>query len=257
MLITPVKLPLLQPPQDDLLAALDKAELVPKENSIIAVSSKVVAIHQGRCIALDEVANKDDLIRQEAEMFLERDLVPHGFIMHTVKYHMLVGSAGIDESNAKNHYILLPIEPEKFAKELRTKLLKKFGLKKLGVIVTDSHSVPMRRGTVGISIASYGFKPIYDYRGSSDLFDRELIMSMSNLADGMAAAATLVMGEGSEQTPVAVIEGAKQVEFIDSAYEPHDPFQTFYIDPADDLYKPYFDYLPWKKGDPTQGSKNT
>lgn len=256
MLVTPVKLPLLQPPQDDLFEALEKTYIDLKENSVVAVSSKVVAIHQGLCVDFDSVVDKDELIKKEAQLYLERDLAPHGFIMHTVKNYMLVGSAGIDESNAKNHYILLPNKPTKFAAELHAWLSQRFGIKNLGVIITDSHSVPMRRGTMGISIASYGFKPIYDYRGKDDLFDRELKLSLSNLADGMAAAATMVMGEGSEQTPVAIIEDAKKVEFIDGPYEPHDPFQTFYIDPEDDLYRPIFKYLPWKKGDSGEGSKN-
>ncbi len=248
MLITPVKLPLLQPPKDDLFKALEKTYLELKENSVVVVSSKVVAIHQGLCVELDSVPNKDELITKEAELYLERDLVPHGYIMHTVKNYMLVGSAGIDESNAKNHYILLPSKPAEFAADLHSWLCKRFGVKNLGVIITDSHSIPMRRGTMGISIASYGFKPIYDYRGKDDLFDRELKLSLSNLADGMAAAATMVMGEGDEQTPVAVIEDAKNIEFIEGAYEPHDSSQTFYIDPDDDLYRPFYDYLPWKKG---------
>lgn len=256
MLITPVKLPLLQPPKDDLFKALEKTYLELKENSVVAVSSKVVAVHQGRCVELGSVSNRDELITKEAELYLERDQAPHGFMIHTVKNYALVGSAGIDKSNAGDHYVLLPTKPTEFAAELHTWLRRRYGVKNLGVLITDSHSIPLRRGTMGVSIAHCGFKPIYDYRGQADLFDRELKVSLSNLADGMAAAATLVMGEGNEQTPLAVIEDVKKVEFIDGPYEPHDPFQTFYIDPEDDLYRPLFKYLPWKHGGSGKGSKN-
>ena len=256
MKITPVKLPLLNPPKDDFFEALEKSKVVVPNESIVVVSSKIVAIHQGVCMPVSEVANKDWLIEEQAEIYLERNIVPGGFLMQTVKHHMLVGSAGIDESNANNHYILLPKEPEVFAQELRAYIVKKFGIKDIGVIITDSHSVPMRRGTIGVSIASWGFKPLHDYRGTPDLFNRELKVSISNLADGLAAAATVVMGEGSEQTPVAVVTELKNIQFINKPFKPKGEHKSYYVEPSEDLYKPFFDYLPWKKGGTSRDSKN-
>lgn len=257
MKITPVKLPLLQPPQDDLFAHLDSVDFSLGEDSIVVLSSKVVAIHQGRCIKIEKHPDKDSLIKQEAEEYMERDVVPQGFLIHTIKYHMLVGSAGIDESNANDHYILLPDNPDVFAEEFRHYLQKRFDVNNLGVIITDSHSVPMRRGTVGISIANFGFRPLHDYRHQDDLFGRELKISISNLADGLAAAATVVMGEGSEQTPLTIIEDLQNIEFSDKPFRPVSKYESYYVEPDQDLYKPFFEYPPWQKGEGGKGSKKT
>ena len=87
----------------------------------------------------------------------------------TIKGHTLIANAGIDESNANGYYILWPKRPSALAKEIRAYLKKKYKIKNLAVVVTDSHIIPLRHGTTGISIGFYGMEPLYDYRGMPDI----------------------------------------------------------------------------------------
>ena len=87
-------------------------------------------------------------------------------------------------------------------------------MKHFGVIITDSHSIPLRYGTLGISIGSYGFNPVKNYTHKPALFPgKRLKFAQANIADGLCAAATTLMGEGNEQTPVVLIRNAQFVEF--------------------------------------------
>jgi F420-0:gamma-glutamyl ligase len=106
----------------------------------------------------------------------------------------------------------------------------------------------MRRGLVGISIAYFGFKPLYDYRGTTDLFGRELKVSLANIPDSLAAGAVFNMGEGPEQTPVVLISDLpKSIKFINTIYKPTRKFSTFEVPMEEDLFKPFLTSVPWKK----------
>jgi F420-0:gamma-glutamyl ligase len=168
---------------------------------------------------------------------------------------MIVSSAGIDESNAGDYFVLLPKDPMEFAKKMWNYLNQSHGTKEFGVVITDSHSVPMRRGAMGVSIGWYGFNPIHDYRGEKDLFGRTFKTSTVNLPDSLAAVATLEMGEGKEQTPIVVIEEINGISFIQSDYKPASELDNFFIDPEDDMFRPLFSYPPWEKGESGKGSK--
>lgn len=213
MRIISIKTRIIQPPQDDIYSVLD--EFCPKlqEKDIFVITSKVLAIHQGQCIPIDKIKNKDDLIKEQADVFIPRKECPGQYTILAIKKHTLIPSAGIDESNANNHYILWPKNPEKEAKQICLHLKKKFSLKKLAVVITDSHCIPLRYGTMGISIGFYGLKPLKDYRGKKDIFGRVLKITQANVADGLAVIGVLAMGEGNERTPMAIIRGADFVEF--------------------------------------------
>ena len=119
-------------------------------------------------------------------------------------------------------------------------------MKELGVIITDSHTTPMRRGVLGIGLCWYGFSPLHNYVGSPDCFGRPLQMTQSNLVDALAVAAVVCMGEGNEQTPLAVIEQAPKV-----VYHQHPTFQEEYfslrIDETEDLYGPLLQAVLWNQ----------
>lgn len=217
MKVIPIKTRAIVPPKDDLYSVIDDFCPKLKERDIFVVASKVLAIHQGRCLPLDKVKSKDELIKREAELYLKREESPGGHVMLAVKKHTLAPSAGVDESNAKDHYILWPKDPDREAKNICRYLKKKFSLKKLAVIITDSHCVPLRYGTIGISIGFHGLKPLYDYRGKKDIFNRTMKISRSNIVDGLSAAAVLVMGEGKERQPFALIRQADFVAFTSRA----------------------------------------
>lgn len=248
MIIKPIKTRVLKPPKDDLFKVIEKSIKKLPENSVLAITSKVISISQGRCVPLSQTIKKDSLIEKEADFYLPRSYVPHSWCMHTIKNNIFIPSAGIDESNADGYYILWPKNLNRTAKEIWTWLKKKYHLKNIGVIITDSHTIPLRRGVLGISLAHYGFEPLKDYRGESDLFGRLLKMTQTNIADGLAVASVLLMGEGSESTPICIITDIPWVKFVSKPKKSKLPFSSFEIKTKEDLYWPLFSSVPWKKG---------
>lgn len=207
---------------------------------MVAVTSKVVSIGEGRCVPTEK-QSKDELAMIEADKYIPRKLAPHGLVMHTIKNNILIASAGVDESNGAGFYILWPKDPQSSAKKIWQFLTKKFKVKNLGVIITDSRLVPLRRGVVGVAIGYFGFLPLRDYRGKKDLFGRKFEMETSNLPDSLATAAVLEMGEGAEQTPLAVICDIPYIKFSKT-------FHEFKIPEKEDMFYPLLSVVKWQKG---------
>lgn len=248
MIFTPIKTNKLIPPKDSLDKLINPILSEIKESSIIVISSKVVSIVEGNCLIISDVQDKDVLIKKEADLYLERKHVPGNWLLHTIKNNILIPTAGIDESNSNGYFILWPKNPEKSAAKICKLIKQRTGFKNIGVIITDSHSIPLRRGLVGLSIASYGFKPLYDYRGKKDLFNRELKVSQTNIPDSLASGVVMLMGEGNEQTPIVLIsELPKSIEFINQKYKPKGQFSTLEVPIEEDLFKPFLTAVPWKK----------
>lgn len=111
----------------------------------------------------------------------------------------------------------LPEAPDKSANMLRTRLEELSG-KRIGVIVGDTYSRPQRVGQVEMAIGVAGFEPIVDYRGSRDMFGYELKFKFVAFADEVAAAAELVMGQGTEQVPVAIVKGLTRLKRSDAPH---------------------------------------
>ncbi len=213
MQILPIKTRKLLPPKDDLFAVLDESLPELNDGDILFITSKIVSIHQGRCVPIGEVKDKNELIRQEADAVLESDC--QGGIIQGIKHNMVNPFAGVDESNADEHYILLPSEPNKFAHKVRKYLIVRFNLPVVGVVVVDSAFLPLRSGSVGISIGHAGLAPLRSYDGKQDIFGRDLEMSKTNIVDSLAGAAGMYLGEGDEQTPLVLMRGVDGVEFTD------------------------------------------
>ena len=247
MLVKAIKTRQFIPPKDDLFSLIKESfsDLNLKEKSIIVVASKIVSIWQGRCLKIDSIENKDDLIKKEADLYLDRDKVPKGYVMLTVKNNILIPTAGIDESNGNGYFIFWPKNPFEAAKQIYNFIKKNYHLNNFGIIIADSHCIPSRLGTTGIAIAYYGFYPIRDYRGTKDIFGREMTISQSNIADSLAAAAVSVMGEGDEQTPIAIVEDANFIEFEEFDPTKHNLLE---IDRDDDIYAPLLKAIKWQKG---------
>ena len=231
MNIKPIKTKTFIPPQDDMYRVFD--EYLPKlqERDVVVITSKIVAIHQGRCIPLDE-ADKDELIAKEADYYMGR--LENGFSV-TIKDYVLAAGAGIDESNANGHYVLLPENPFGAAKEIREYLKVKHDVHDLGVIITDSHSYPFRFGQLSISIGFWGIEPIKDYVGNKDLFGRVLEYKRLNVVDGLSVMAGYISGEGAESIPITIIQDAPDVEFTEE-----DVRHKLLIEPKEDLYYPLY-----------------
>jgi putative folate metabolism gamma-glutamate ligase len=248
MKIVAVKTAVIHPPKDDLLKAIASAIPSLKEKSVVVITSKVVSIWQGRCVPMNAYASKDELVMREADLYLPREMTPGAWCMHTIKNNVFIPSAGVDESNADGYYILWPKDPMVVAKKLWVWLRKKYGVKDLGVIISDSHTIPLRRGVMGISLAHYGFEPLKDYRDTPDIFGRTLKMTQTNIPDGLAGAAVVLMGEGDERTPLAVITDIPWIKFVERPVRAKKPFSSFEIRTHEDLYYPLLSGMKWKKG---------
>lgn len=216
------------------------------ENSVVAISSKVVALCENRVVPLDEI-DKDELIARESDWFIPRDFSPYG-ITFAIAQGNLAPSAGIDESNADGKFVLWPKNAMKAAEEARIFLSKKFSRKNLGVIITDSTCTPLRRGTVGVMIGWSGFRALNDWRDKPDLFGRKFKVEVSNVANSLAAAANIVMGEGDESTPLAIISDINFLKFILHAPTRNEVRETF-VAKDEDLFAPFLNLAPWQKGD--------
>ncbi|MFH0928215.1 MAG: coenzyme F420-0:L-glutamate ligase [bacterium] len=203
------------------------------ERSVIVVTSKIVALAEKRTAPVTTLKAKEALIRAESDL-----AVPTKYVWLTVKDGMVMASAGIDESNADGKLILLPRDSFEAARLLRAKLRLHYRVKNLGVLVTDSRTVPLRAGVVGVALGYAGFRGIKDYRGTPDIFGRKFKFSRTDVADSLAAAAVLPMGEGREQQPLALILGAP-LDFCERVDR-----KELCIDLSDDMYRPLFAKLP-------------
>ena len=199
---------------------------IPKfaDGSILAVTSKIVALSEGRTA---DSSQKERLIRSESEWALQ---AKQGKI--TLKDGVLMWNAGIDTSNADGKIVLLPKDSFKAAATLRRELLKRYKIKKMGVIITDSRIMPLRAGVVGIAVGYAGFKGIYDYRGKKDIFGDMYHVTRTDVADSLATAAVLTMGEGNEQRPLAILADTP-VQFTERVDR-----DELEVPPEDDMYRP-------------------
>jgi coenzyme F420-0:L-glutamate ligase len=200
-----------------------------KENSVLVITSKIVALSEGRTADYKNENDKIKLIKKESDFAIKTK-----YTWLTIKDGMVMASAGIDESNAKNKLILLPKDSFRSADLIRKKIKKIFKIKNFGVLITDSRIFPLRAGVVGVSLGYAGFKGVRDYRGSKDIFGRVLKMSRTDVADSLATSAVLCMGEGKEQQPLALITDAPVV-FTEKINK-----KELYINPKEDLYLPLF-----------------
>lgn len=216
-----------------------------KERSVVVITSKIVAICEGR-IANPKEHDKDQLIMKEAEYYLPRSSNRYNVLL-TIKNNTIIASSGIDESNANGYLILWPKYPQQTANNIRKYLLKRFQLKNVGVVITDSRLAPLRRGTIGVSIGYSGFAALHYYIGEKDIFGRKFEMQVGNIADELAVSAVLAMGEGSEQTPIAIVEDVPFVKF-----QKRDPsakeLRDLHISLEDDIFAPVLTATKWRKG---------
>lgn len=235
MNILPIKTPLIAQGDDIvsiLLETLDKVGIVLQSGDIVAIADKIIAISEGRYTNYNEIhpsckatslAKTYDLEPGFVELVLrDADEILGGVsrALLTIKHDMLIANSGIDHKNAPgNSATLWPINPNETAADLRKQLEKKTG-KRIGVLLVDSHVIPMRMGTLGLAIGLAGFDPVTDCRGINDLYDQPLQITRINVADDLASAAHFVMGETTEQIPIAIIRDSNII--IHDVYNPRE-----------------------------------
>lgn len=212
-----------------ILESLKAHHLSLEDNDVLAVTSKIVSYSEGRITRLAEVkpsknaralADKYSLTPEFAELILRETERLYGGVdkaVLTFKNGLMTPNAGIDNKNTSNDYVVLwPSNPEKSAKEIRDRIKHETG-KNVAVMIVDSGLVPLRKGTNGLALAVAGFKPIRDSIGKKDLFGKRITITRQAVADDLASAAHLLMGEAAEQTPVVLIKEAP-VDFDDEVH---------------------------------------
>ncbi len=219
---------------------------VPKlaDGSVVAVTSKVVALCEGRVVKVG-TADVQELARNEAQYYLPPTAHSLGYTL-TVNRNILISKAGIDESNTDGHYVLWPEDPQASANAIRAQLAKKYGVR-VGVILTDGRVTPMRRGVIGVGLSHSGFAALHNYVGTPDIFGNyDLKYTYSSVLDGLASAAVVVTGEGDQCMPIAVIEDVPFVDFQDRNPNAEE-LGELAMPMEDDIYAEMLKAIPWQK----------
>lgn len=239
------------PPGSDLglliFRAMQARQLKLQRGDIVVVTQKIVSKAEGRVVDLDEVQpsafarsfaqefNKDaahvEVVLRESRRIVRMD---HGVLISETRHGFICANAGVDESNVNGarSLTLLPLDPDRSAREIRTRLQElagegaDFGI---AVIISDTWGRPWREGQVNVAIGVAGMAPLVDYRGQSDAYGYQMHVSMIAAADEIAGAAELVMRK-IDGVPVALLRGY--------AYQPGEGSgKALLRNPATDLFR--------------------
>ena len=211
---------------DIVLSALGQADISVQNEDILVFAQKIISKSEGRAVnlatiipsqaavALSRETDKDarvvELILQESNEVLRSRV---GAIIVEHKLGFVCANAGIDHSNVagagdanEEWVLLLPADPDGSARKLRDAIKSKTG-RQVGILIIDSHGRAWRNGTVGVAIGIAGLPGLEDLRGNPDLFGYTLQVTQVGVADELAAAASLMMGQAAEGTPVVHVRG--------------------------------------------------
>ncbi len=244
MIVRAIKTEKVTPRSTTLVAFLDQSLRKFPDQSVLVITSKVVALCEGRFLAHDATL-KDEAVIAEADYYLPKDHSRYGIPL-TITDNAFIARAGIDASNTDGHYSLLPRDSYATAKKVRAYLIKRFGIKHVGVIIVDSHSTPLRRGTLGVAIGWSGIHALKNYENLPDIFGHHYT-THQNQVDGLAVTASLAMGEGNEQTPLCLITDIPFATFHASSPTPKE-LAIFKPALQDDLFAPLLNLKDLKKG---------
>ena len=210
---------------DILVKSLQETQIELHDNDIIVLAQKIVSKSEGRMVNLAtvtpsqqaiELAQKADKDPRVMELMLQESnevlRIRVGTIIVEHKLGFVCANAGIDHSNVmsggntEDYVLLLPEDPDRSARNIREKIKQTTG-KNIGVMIIDSHGRAWRNGTVGICIGLSGLPAVVDERGWKDLFGYALKITIVGVADELAAAASLVMGQAAEGIPAVHVRG--------------------------------------------------
>jgi len=228
--------PMVQP-GDDLasvvLTALANEGVALADSDVLVLAQKIVSKAEHRQFRLADITPGDEAKSLAVEVDKDPRLVQlilnessevlrkkPGVLIVRHKLGLVGANAGIDQSNidhgSAEEALLLPADPDASARQLVEKIKIRTG-KQTGVIIADSMNRPWRMGTIGGAIGCAGVNVLDDHRGGTDLYGRELKVTLINRADALAGAATLLMGETTEKIPLVLIRGIAAYQGNDSA----------------------------------------
>ena len=219
---------------DDLVAiiaqVLAESGQTLRDRDVLVIAQKIVSKAEGRSVALDSVTpspRAQELARETGkdarvvELVLSEstEVLRHrrGVIVTVHRLGMVMANAGIDASNVAREsgagresgearVLLLPEDPDRSAAQLRARLAERFGVD-VGVVINDSLGRAWRNGTVGAALGVSGLSAVVDLSGHPDLFGRPLQITEVGVADELAAAASLIMGQAAEGRPIVLARG--------------------------------------------------
>jgi len=238
-------------PGDDLAAlladCLAAAGIVLQDGDAVVFAQKVVSKAEGRLVDLAQVSPSPralalaNLVAKDprlVEVILSesRRVVRQRENVLIVEHRLglVMANAGVDQSNVASadsgeFALLLPVDPDASARRLRAALSQRCGCS-LAVIINDSFGRPWRRGSVGVAIGCAGLTALADLRGKPDMFGRTLRVTEVGLADEVAAAASLLMGQADEALPIVIVRGL-------ALEEVGTPAAVLIRSPDEDLFK--------------------
>ncbi len=224
----PIRLPLVAVGQNlsaILIRSLKDARMEIKRGDVVALASKVVSTCEGRIVQLAEVHVSTATKRLAKRWKMNKELAAvvvseadeilggvNGFLL-TQKDGILTANAGVDLKNSpRGTAMLWPKNANKSASDLQNALERQFHTK-VGVEIVDSRVTPLRLGTTGLAVGVSGFRPVIDQRRKTDLYGRRVRVTQSNLADDVAAAAHMLMGETREKVGAVVVRNADTTSY--------------------------------------------
>ena len=220
-------MPLIQPGDDlskEIINSISTESIQIDDGDVFAVAQKIVSKSENRYLDISALTPSKEALALSKKLSKEPNFIQAVLneSRQVVKYRMGVlivehklgfihANAGIDRSNIdqKNDIVLLlPKNPDESAKKLSESLSKYFK-KDISVIITDTMGRPFRNGIVGFTIGSHNIECLIDERGNKDLYGNELQFTQTAIADELAAASSLLMGQADQKKPVVVIKGYK------------------------------------------------
>ena len=249
-LIAVAGIPLIEPGTDLVSLICDLTENQGpslRDGDVVVVAQKIVSKAEERyvdlatvepserALALSKEVQKDprlvEVILRESRRVLRHK--PNVLIVEH-RLGFVLANAGVDQSNVDPQcgakpVLLLPEDPDRSARLLREGLQARLG-KNIATIINDSFGRAWRLGTVGVALGAAGLPALRDLRGQPDLYERPLQVTETGFADEIAAAASLLMGQADEATPIVVVRGLKWSAKASTAAQ-------LLRDPKDDLFR--------------------
>ena len=248
-LIALKKFPLIEPGDhlnEIILKSISDNNLLLEDGDILIIAQKIISKAENRYINLDDVIPSQSAIDLGEELnrnpaFIQLILNESKSIISTEKNVIIVEhnlgfihiNAGIDRSNIpqdENLVLLLPIDPSSSAEIIQSFISKSLNIN-ISVVITDSMSRPYRSGVTNFALASANIQSLIDLKGESDIYGNTLKSTEIAIADELAAAAGLLMGQGDELKPVIIMKG-----FSKSSYDINDALDLT-VDEKNDLYR--------------------
>lgn len=205
-----------------ILEGVARTGLILQTGDALVVTSKIVSKGEGRRVLLNSVTPSAEAERlagvtgkdpRIVELVLEESTAVSraglGVLVVRHRLGFVSANAGIDQSNVEGgdeYVLLLPRDPDESAARLQAQLGERSGAE-IGVVISDSHGRPFRMGNIGIAIGAAGLPALLDLRGQTDLFGRELKITVQGYADMIASASALLTGEGGEGLPIVLLRG--------------------------------------------------